>query len=242
LPKKHLLTPYAIELQHERGQLVGKGGRQLTKKGQTLVCDVQAVEASPHAFQCLLLNPPYDHDADDGRLELTFLKHTTPWVQPGGLLIYIVPRHVLARPEILRYLLSEYEEQQIFKFPEPEYQVFKQVIFMGRKRPFFVSVYPNTLSVCQETITNHLPDFGPDNLPNYLLPTPQHSQIHFARHLTNIQDALRDAAEHGLQTQSRWQKHLQIAPENSQFRPLMPLKIGHLQSLVTGGFVNNQLL
>ncbi len=51
-----------------------------------------AVRARNEAFSILFLNPPYDFDSDDGRTELSFLKHTLPYLAAGGLLLYLIPR------------------------------------------------------------------------------------------------------------------------------------------------------
>src|SRR6266702_3092175 len=51
-----------------------------------------SVRARPRAFSILYLNPPYDFDAEDGRTELSFLKHTLPYLITRGLLLFVVPQ------------------------------------------------------------------------------------------------------------------------------------------------------
>ena len=56
----------------------------------------------------LWLNPPYDHDPDEKRLEVKFLKRFTPALRPSiGVLMFLVPYHVLAvaAPYLSRHYL-----------------------------------------------------------------------------------------------------------------------------------------
>src|SRR5690606_4920251 len=46
-------------------------------------------------YNLLYCNPPYDHDDEDGRLEYQWLVRTRPWLQRGGLLVWVVPQHML---------------------------------------------------------------------------------------------------------------------------------------------------
>ena len=74
-----------------------------------------SVRARPGAFSILYLNPPYDFDAEDGRTELSFLKHTLPYLTPGGLLLFVVPQKRIT-PRIARVLSAyfrRFESQKI---------------------------------------------------------------------------------------------------------------------------------
>lgn len=80
----------------------------------------------------LFLNPPYDTDRVHGRLEHKFLERFTPALMEDGILIFLVPFYALkASAELLG---REYSDIQCFKFPEGDFEVFKQVVLVARKR------------------------------------------------------------------------------------------------------------
>ncbi|GJQ40486.1 MAG: hypothetical protein JETCAE02_28980 [Anaerolineaceae bacterium] len=56
----------------------------------------------------LFLNPPYSHDrlGDQKRLELEFLKSTTPKLMRGGVLVYIVPHALLRDLDVASHLVG----------------------------------------------------------------------------------------------------------------------------------------
>ena len=63
---------YGVEINKERAQVAQ---RILTK---VVAGNLFSVRARPEGFSILYLNPPYDFDQEDGRTELSFLKHTLP--------------------------------------------------------------------------------------------------------------------------------------------------------------------
>ncbi len=93
------------------------------------------IAVSHEAFSCLYLNPPYDYtETASGktiRLELLFLKKTTPYLQESGVLVFIVPCETLR--SCAEFLSNHYKNIQVFKFPYPEYHAFKQVVLFGVK-------------------------------------------------------------------------------------------------------------
>jgi len=65
------------------------------------------------------LNPPYDYEGlgDGRRQEFTFLKSSTATLMPGGVLVYVIPEHVLRRDRaILRHLTGWYRDVRVFRF------------------------------------------------------------------------------------------------------------------------------
>ena len=81
----------------------------------------------------LFLNPPYSHDrlGDQKRLELEFLKSTTPKLVRGGVLIYIVPHPLLRDLDVASHLAGYYENIRIYRYPKTG---FNQVIVLATKR------------------------------------------------------------------------------------------------------------
>ena len=84
---------------------------------RALACDLFATSIANNAFGVLLLNPPYDFDAEDKRTEHAFLTHTTRYLTEGGLLLFIVPKQRLSVSA--RYLSSHYRDIRCWAFPNP---------------------------------------------------------------------------------------------------------------------------
>lgn len=99
------LSPFGIELHEERGSEAS--GR--FPAGQFLTCDFRAATVSRGSMSLLYLNPPYDTDdselnAQSTRLEYQWLRDTRGWLTTGGVLVYVVPQHVLGVRAIGRYM------------------------------------------------------------------------------------------------------------------------------------------
>src|SRR5437870_2030281 len=118
---------YGVEINTERAQLAKK----LLSK--VVASDLFSVRARPGAFSILYLNPPYDFDAEDGRTELSFLKHTLPYLTPRGLLLFIVPQKRITL-RIARLLSAYFEDLKVRRFPADEFQSFGQIVFTGLKK------------------------------------------------------------------------------------------------------------
>jgi len=82
------------------------------------------------------LNPHYDNDRHgaENRLELAFLKSTTPKLVLGGVLAFVIPQRILHLAEIARYPASQYERLTVLRFPDGEYERFKQVLHLAIRR------------------------------------------------------------------------------------------------------------
>ncbi len=86
------------------------------------------------AFSFMLLNPPYDSSGDERRrLEHAFLTHMTRAVCPGGVLVLIVPQRQLSISA--RYLSNQYNDIMAYRFPDPEFEAFRQVVLFGVRKP-----------------------------------------------------------------------------------------------------------
>ncbi|MCP4592510.1 MAG: class I SAM-dependent methyltransferase, partial [bacterium] len=87
----------------------------------------------------LWLNPPYDHDLDgeDRRLEIEFLRTGVYTLMEGGILVYIVPRHILGYRAVAMRLAGHLTDLRVRRFPDGEYERFKQVVVLGRKKSYW---------------------------------------------------------------------------------------------------------
>ena len=99
---------------------------------RALACDLFATSIANNAFGVLYLNPPYDWDQEDKRVEHAFLTHCTRYLIDGGLLLFIVPKQRLTVSA--RYLSSHYRDIRCWAFPSPEREVFDQVVLVARRK------------------------------------------------------------------------------------------------------------
>jgi hypothetical protein len=80
----------------------------------------------------LYLNPPYDLDPIHGRLEQRFLVRFLGTLATSGVLVFVVPYSALkASAETLS---REFESLRCFRFPDPDWDSYKQVVLIGVKR------------------------------------------------------------------------------------------------------------
>jgi hypothetical protein len=52
----------------------------------------------------------------------------------GGTLAFVIPQRILNLAEIARYLASQYDRLTILRFPDGEYERFKQVLLLAIRR------------------------------------------------------------------------------------------------------------
>ena len=92
---------------------------------------------SHEAFHLLFLNPPYlsvlNQSGGKARHEKRFLIESLPTLTYGGLLVYVVPYYRLT-PDICRILVDNFDDLSVWRFTDGEFQRFKQVVVMGRRK------------------------------------------------------------------------------------------------------------
>jgi len=125
-------TTYGIELDEYRAT------RAMGNLDHVLHCGYEDARVSNSAFGCMLLNPPYDWEAvasGEGheRKEKGFLKGTVKYLQPDGVLVYVVPQKAV-RGDIARILSYRFHDFSPYRFPDEEYDRFKQVVVFGKKK------------------------------------------------------------------------------------------------------------
>src|SRR5688572_24168240 len=65
--------------------------------------------------------------------EHAFLTSLTRALCPGGVLVYLVPQARLSVSA--RYLASHYAGLRAWRFPDPEYTAFRQVVLLATRKP-----------------------------------------------------------------------------------------------------------
>jgi hypothetical protein len=105
---------------------------------------------SPKSASLVLLNPPYADD-EDGRLEFRFLKAALSLVRPGGVLVYLIPQRRLTE-RVARVLAGHFEKVRVSRFPDPEFDRFRQIAVIGTKRAAAVAVSMDDLPSCLQGV------------------------------------------------------------------------------------------
>lgn len=125
---------YGVELDEYRADAAQANIQNVLK------CGIEETRIAHQSCSLLFLNPPYDEatleeDADTKteRQERAFLRMTVPYLVPGGVLVYIIPQTRLNRG-IARLLASRFQQINVFRFPDPEYDDFRQVVVFGVRK------------------------------------------------------------------------------------------------------------
>ena len=228
---------YGIEIDCERGN---RAKEILTK---CLVTDYQNTKISHKSFSLLWLNPPYDWAAPDGeiekseRLEKIFLRDCIPYLCAGGILVYLIPQRRLDG-HIARMLSYRFEKLSIFRFPEEEYEAFKQLIILGalKKKPEKDDEGALYLKNCgqKKAVVPYLPK-DPQHI--YGVPiSPSKNNLVFVSKTIDPQELAEEIGEHGLFEQfSDMTTPLRMT---EKIRPIMRLRYGHLAQIIACGFMN----
>ena len=226
------IETYGIELHRDRAQ------EAEARLDHVLAADLFATSIANGAFGLLFLNPPYDYDSEDKRTEHAFLTQTTRYLADDGLLVFIVPRQRLAVSA--RYLSTHYGRIQCWAFPDPERQVFDQVVLFGYRK---ADPVPDALAESMvlewavgepEPLRSHAyTEFTPSTTPK--------GDILFTTRTVDPVAAAAEARRSGLWASTEITDTLWPASDN-RTRPLMPLRRGHMAMLVAAGFLNNLVL
>ena len=223
---------YGVEINTDRA----KTAKNLLSK--VVSENLFSVRVRPGAFSILYLNPPYDFDAEDGRTELSFLKHTLPYLTPRGLLLFVVPQKRIT-PRIARVLSAYFEDLKIRKFPEDEFQSFGQIVITGLKKARAEGKGDILAGLTQIQFMD-LPEM---HRKEFSFTVPAVGRDFFIRSSEFGPDELAEE----LKESSLWKEPaLGLVVGEEQIRPaiqpLMPPRKAHLAMLIAAGLINNQVL
>lgn len=124
----HATQIIAFELEEHRAKTLGE---RLGYSAEVFHADAFSMTwERKHGLSLLYLNPPYDLDKVHGRLEQRFLERFAPTLTVGGVLVFVVPHVALEASAEL--LARDFTDLACFRFPEPDYAVFKQVVLFAR--------------------------------------------------------------------------------------------------------------
>jgi predicted RNA methylase len=223
---------YGVEINTERARLAKK----LLNK--VVAGDLFSVRARPGAFSILYLNPPYDFDTDDGRSELSFLKHTVPYLTPGGLLLFLLPQARITT-RIARVLSAYFRDLKVRRFPAEEFQAFGQIVIAAIKKAR-AEIDNEIFTSLTQIPTGDLPEM---RRKEFSFTIPAVGKDFFIRSSEFGPDELAEE----IKTSSLWREPaLGLVREEQEVRaaiqPLMPPRKAHLAMLIAAGLINNQVL
>lgn len=228
---------YGVELNEERGE----AARALLD--HTLIMDAYRVQIGNGRFGCLLLNPPYDSGPEQGgRLEYNFLTAFCRALAPGGLLIYIVPQAILARAA--RYLATHFHAVRVWRFPDPEFATFRQVVIVATKRERALPALggaDRALAALARGELPVLPGAPVDDGGLWPLPAVPATPPAFRPAFFDPAVARRVVAG----TRGAWaavRDDCWPGPAMRAVAPLMPLRRGHVALLLQGGALDGLVL
>ncbi len=226
------IETYGVELHRDRAQ------EAAGRLDHALAVDLFATSIANGAFGLLLLNPPYDFDSADKRTEHAFLTHCTRYLNDGGLLVFIVPKQRLAVSA--RYLSTHYGRMRCWAFPDPERQVFDQVVLSGYRKTDPVPE-PHAEKRVLEWAFGEPEPLHSYPYPEFSPPTAPSGDVLFATRTVDPVAAAAEARRTGLWASTEITDTLWPARDN-RTRPLMPLRRGHMAMLVAAGFLDNLTL
>jgi hypothetical protein len=221
---------YGVEPDHKRAN------KSKSRLNHVLRCGIEETRVQRRSCSLLFLNPPYDEsmleeeaESKTERQERAFLRMTVPYLVPGGALVYIIPQNRLDKT-VARLLASRFDQISVFRFPDPEYRDFKQIVVFGVRKK------DNTLD---EREAYRLQNMAKIDLP----PLTENSEISYtvpkSPPLTLFRSSLIDPDELEKQmAQSALWKRFAALTTRTEIRiprPPLPLHSGHLGLLLAAG-------
>ena len=225
---------WGVELSPKRAE------RAATVLDKVLNTAWQATRVSKESVSLLWLNPPYDTDldGDSKRLEIEFLRTALPTLVHGGVLVYIVPQHLLGYRDVARLLSGHFENISVRRFPDGEYERFKQVVVLARRKPYSTPTDEN-IAVLRALRDADLPPLGapPERWLRELPAAPLKAKC--------VRVDLSDREQVALAYALEWPETLRQAlqPQGQMpFCPPIPLKKGHVAMLMASGLMGSLLI
>lgn len=229
----HVQT-YGVELSHVRAELAAR------VLDQCICADWADMTCAHKGFSLLWLNPPYDAEAGQAgthkrRLEYVFLQNTLKALQPGGLLVYIVPLKLLGMPNVARFLAGYFEQIAVYTLPAGEYEQFGQVVLFAYRKVRAFQDDSEMARLLRLVETAAVPVLDPGaavrTVPVATLPA---SKFFLRKTTLAPEEVLSTIVTHGVYTTRHWGDLLNTLSDGA-FTPVVPLKTGHVGSLISSG-------
>ncbi len=235
------LTPYANELDGERAQqCIERFGPK-----HAVRCDAERLQASLGAFGVGWFNPPYDFDktaANGKRVEFRLLRHAWKWIQPDGIVFWVVYQHHITE-KAAAFLSKHSTSVDVWALPGKHLNAYDQVVLVAR-----VARHPEEnealyQKILAERVTPPILTIQPGP-PLYELPPPPDpgKRFVFAADIVDEAQGLRLIEEQGAHKSNGFQALLEVPPTSETIEPIVPPRPGHLALVLAAGVANGAVL
>lgn len=176
----------------------------------------------------LYLNPPYDWDEGE-RVEMRFLKAAHRWLSTDGVLVFIVPEVVFLYEKHRNWIGQHFCDTRIVRATKADYPAFRQVVLFGKKRKERLEtgtvVSPPYPHMEDAEVTPYAVPLTSG--PSVFQGTDSVTDEEIACHWPNV---VREIAS-----------ICRKSDTTTQLSPLLPLRKGHLTSLLTAGILDGRV-
>ncbi|MBN1667158.1 MAG: hypothetical protein JW862_08710, partial [Anaerolineales bacterium] len=225
---------WGVELSYSRAQAAAH------LLDRVLPASYYHVTWSPKSVSLQFSNPPYDFSpfkdehSKSIRHERLFVVQSTQRIVPGGHQVILVPQGMLADEVLARHLAGWYEQTRVYRFPDPEYDAFHQVVIFATCR---LAEYQHPGREQIEALTAlaeaELPVL-PEGDGQFLIPPTPHGDFKFSYNPTDPVDLLCAARKCSPLGTPEFERATYVRPVGAPFTPAMPLMVGHLTMLISG--------
>jgi hypothetical protein len=231
------LVTYGIEPDEKRAEESKK------RLDHVVVDGYENTAITNKAFSLWWFNPPYDTASSDEdekkeRKEVIFLRDTFKYIAPHGVLVCIVPQHVLKN--LAPVLTNRFYDLTVERFDDGEYEAFGQVVVFGYRKPAHAPLGTKEEREHLAFLSTVDPEFLPslDQEPKRIYEVPQGviPRTFFGERIEmgKVMDTLPDSPAWAVF------KSL-ISPGYSDIKlgtPLMTLKPGQYANIIASGALN----
>jgi len=197
----------------------------------------------------LFLNPPYDFSQSGSyrRMEHYFLDKATPSLEPGGLLVYIVPVSAIDW-QMVHFLWQWYEDIQTYRFPDEEFDRFKQVVIFGKRlrirdrrryparEHILVRLAHTWYAEAEEVTRSEMPPLTELTSPLVIPTTRERAHLYRAA-WSEDEMAAKVEADNGHGPLAQALRDLYGPEETLDLEPLVPPKRGHIAQILASGLM-----
>ena len=188
-------------------------------------------------FSCLFNNPPYDIELEGQRMEYSQLQQDMELLMPGGLGIWILPESAFDY-NLCTLLINSLSDLAIRRFPEPEFEQFKQVVILGYRRTMPPSYTYGEALELEKNIKSAMPPLVEGE---FSYQPPEQSSIisSFDLKFPDTGQVLAEIETDGIQTSEAWQHLLGYSGSGIEdFQPVLGLTSGHAAMAIAAGIVD----
>ena len=224
------LLTYGNELHPERAA-------QARAKLDYCVTGAREFLAVEGQFNLCFNNPPYDQSLGGDRMELAHLRADLELLMPDGLGIWIVPETLITYG-VCVLLTIHLRQLNLRRFPEPDYQQFKQVVIFGLKRSQILSdTYHQALQLTKQ-VQQGLPVL--QNLEfSYQYPAIETVITRFETTFPDPDSLFEALEQEGVHQSDAWHNLMGEGQSGlDHFQPVLPLTAGHTALAIAAGIVN----